>query len=136
MFEKETTDILLKFLEKKARQAEKEIEEKGTLSDENAIPLLLRTQFNHIAHLDTELTHLRELMDKRFEQVDKRFEQVDKRFQQVDKRFEQVDKRFEQLDKRFEQIYISFDQVRAKMMWMLGIGFSAWASIITVILSK
>jgi len=92
MFEKATTEILLKFLERKCREAEKEIEEKGTLSDDNAIPLLLKTQFNHIAHLDMELTTLREIMDKRFEQVDKRFEQVDKRFEQVDKRFEQIER--------------------------------------------
>ena len=71
MFEKETTEILLKFLEKKCREAEKEIEEKGTLSDENAIPLLLKTQFNHIAHLDMELTTLREMMDKRFEHLER-----------------------------------------------------------------
>ncbi len=62
MFEKETTEILLKFLEKKCREAEEEIEKKGTLSYDNAIPLLLKTQFNHIAHLDMELTGLRELM--------------------------------------------------------------------------
>ena len=85
MFEKETTEILLKFLEKKCREAEKEIEERGTLSEENAIPLLLKTQFNHIAHLDMELSALREIMDKRFEQVDKRFEQVDKRFEQIER---------------------------------------------------
>jgi len=83
MFEKETTEILLKFLEKKCREAEREIAEKGTLSDDNAIPLLLKTQFNHIAHLDMELTGLRELMDKRFEQVDKRISEVDKRISEV-----------------------------------------------------
>jgi len=82
---KETTEILKKFLEHKCKEAEREIEEKGTLSEENAIPLLLKTQFNHIAHLDMELTALRELMDKRFEQVDKRFEQVDKRFEQIER---------------------------------------------------
>ena len=72
MFEKETTEILLKFLERKCKEAEREIEEKGTLSDDNAIPLLLKTQFNHIAHLDMKL----ELMDKRFEQIDKRISEI------------------------------------------------------------
>ncbi len=69
MFEKETTEILQKFLTKKCRDAEKEIEEKGMLSDDNAIPLLFKTHFNHITHLDIELTGLRQVMDKRFEQV-------------------------------------------------------------------
>jgi len=69
MFEKETTEILKKFLEHKCKEAEREIEEKGTLSEENAIPLLLKTQFNHIAHLDKELTALRNIIDKKFDKV-------------------------------------------------------------------
>jgi len=105
MFEKETTEILLKFLEKKCKEAEREIEEKGTLSDDNAIPLLLKTQFNHIAHLDMELTGLRELMNKKFEQVDKRFEQVDKRFEQVDKKFELVGTRISEI---FTRVTVGF----------------------------
>jgi len=71
MFEKETTQILLKFLERKCKEAEKEIEEKGVFSDDKAIPLLLKSQFNHNTHLDSEITALRELMDKRFERVEK-----------------------------------------------------------------
>jgi hypothetical protein len=101
MFEKETTQILLKFLERKCREAEKEIEEKGVLSDDKAIPLLLKTQFNHIAHLDSEITALRELMDKRFEQVDRRFERVEK-----------------------------------IIMWLVGLGITAWISIIITIVIK
>jgi len=101
MFEKETTEILLKFLERKCKEAEKEIEEKGVLSDDKAIPLLLKSQFNHIAHLDSEITALRELMDKRFEQVDKRFERVEK-----------------------------------IIMWLVGLGITAWLSIIIAIVIK
>jgi len=101
MFEKETTQILLKFLERKCKEAEREIEEKGVLSDDKAIPLLLKSQFNHIAHLDFEITALRELMDKRFEQVDRRFEQVEK-----------------------------------IIMWLVGLGITAWLSIIIAIVIK
>jgi hypothetical protein len=131
MFEKETTQILLKFLERKCREAEKEIEEKGVLSDDKAVPLLLKSQFNHIAHLDSEITALRELMDKRFEQIDRRFEQ-----EQVDRRFEQVDKRFEQVDRRFEQVEQKFERVEKITMWLVGLGITAWISIIIAIVIK
>jgi hypothetical protein len=94
MFEKETTEILLKFLERKCREAEKEIEEKGVLSDDKAVPLLLKSQFNHIAHLDSEITALRELMDKRFERIEK------------------------------------------IIMWLVGLGITAWISIIIAIIVK
>ena len=80
IFDEATHQILVKFLDKKVKDAEDEIAAKGILSEEHAIPLLLKTQFNHIVHLESELTELRKLMDLRFEQIDKRFEQIDKRF--------------------------------------------------------
>ncbi len=106
-----TMDILMKFLDRKANEAAEEVVQKGTLSEDKAIPLMLKMQFNHIAHLEVSVNDRFGQINQKFEQVDKRFEQVDKRFEQVDKRFEQVDKRFEQVDKRFEQVDKRFDQV-------------------------
>lgn len=59
LFNEATTEVLLKFLDKRAKDAEGEIAAKGVLSEEHAIPLILKTLFNHVAHLDTELTELR-----------------------------------------------------------------------------
>ena len=105
MLEKDAMDILLKFLDNKAREAEEEVTQKGVLSDDKAIPLILKTQFNHIAHLETAV-------DQKFDQVDKRFEQVDKRFEQVDRRFEQIRAEFRteigevktEMNRRFERM--------------------------------
>ena len=38
LFNEATTEVLLKFLDKKAKDAEEEIATKGTLSEEHAIP--------------------------------------------------------------------------------------------------
>lgn len=73
-----------------------------------------------------------EQVDKRFEQVDKKFEQVDKRFEQVDKRFDQIDKRFEQVDKRFEDLLHYMDKRFAVLHWMIGLGFTVLATMMTV----
>jgi hypothetical protein len=78
MLEKDAMQILMKFLDRKVREAEDEITERGTLSDDKAIPLILKTQFNHIAHLE-------KMVDERFEQVDRRFEQVDRRFERLER---------------------------------------------------
>jgi len=59
IFDDSTHQILMKFLDKKIKDAEGEIASKGILSDEHAIPLILKSQFNHILHLDSELTELR-----------------------------------------------------------------------------
>ncbi|MBA3065136.1 hypothetical protein KJ633_01865 [bacterium] len=58
MFEKDTTEILLKFLEEKCAEAAREIEEKGALSNECAISLLLKTQINNFAYLEMKITGL------------------------------------------------------------------------------
>jgi len=63
--------ILLNFLESSAKEASEEIRTKGILSEKNAIPLMLKSQFNHIAHLDAKmvtrdefLTQIKEINNK------------------------------------------------------------------------
>lgn len=72
IFDDATHQILMKFLDKKVKGAEDEIASTGTLSEDHAIPLLLKSQFNHIIHLDSELTEFRKSVDKRLENMDKR----------------------------------------------------------------
>ncbi len=98
--------------------------------------------------VDKRFEEMLQYTNKRFDQVDKRFEDLihymDKRFEQVDKRFEEMlqymDKRFDQVDKRFEDMlhYMDkrFDQVEKRfnsMQWMIGIGFSAIAVLMTIL---
>jgi len=59
IFDEATHSVLMKFLDKKSKEAEQEISKKGSLSEGYAIPLILKSQFNHIAHLDNELTTFR-----------------------------------------------------------------------------
>ena len=103
-YDEDTMNILLRFLDNKANKALKEIEETGKLSEENAIPLILKTQFNHIAHLDGELTLFREMVDKRFERMDQRFERMEEKF-----------------EGKFARIYT-----------FLGIGFTVLVTLITI----
>lgn len=87
MFEKDAAmEILMKFLDRKVREAEEEVTQKGVLSEDKAIPLMLKMQFNHIAHLE-------QTVDGRFGQVNQRFEQVDRRFEQIEERFAHLERR-------------------------------------------
>jgi uncharacterized protein (DUF3084 family) len=114
-------EILKEFLKKAVEDAKKEIAESGKLSVENAIPLLLDSQYNHILHLEREmctkgdlealriatkndLKALEERLEVRFAQIDQRFSQIDQRFSQIDQRFSQIDQRFSQIDQRFSDI--------------------------------
>jgi len=50
--------ILMNLLGKSAESAMDEIKTTGTLSQKNAIPLMLKSQFNHIAHLDEKMQEM------------------------------------------------------------------------------
>ncbi len=76
MLEKDAMEILMKFLDRKVREAEEEVTQRGMLSDDKAIPLILKTQFNHIAHLESDIAGLRETMDRRFERMESRFDRL------------------------------------------------------------
>ena len=47
--------ILSEFLDNAVQQAKKRITQEGRLSTEDAIPLMLKSQFNHIAHLEEQM---------------------------------------------------------------------------------
>ena len=116
MLEKDAMEILMKFLDRKVREAEEEVTQRGMLSDDKAIPLILKTQFNHIAHLER-------MVDERFEQVNRRFEEIEAK---VDRRFEQVDGRFKELEGRIDA---RFDRLQRHM---LG-GFAALGFLISAL---
>lgn len=99
--DQETDRILIKLIDSAAKQAEEEIEKTGTLSMEHAIPLLLKSQYNHILHLDQELVAMRNIMDNRFGKMDERFSKMDERFSKMDERFGRMDERFTKMDERF-----------------------------------
>ena len=124
---RDTDELLLEVLAESAIIAKERILKDKDLSVENVIPLLLLSQYNHIAHLDTELKQgiidLEQKMDIRFEQVDARFEKMQ---QQIDVRFEKVDARFEKMDERFVDIHKSISgihsQISNQTKWMFGMG--------------
>lgn len=87
---RETERILLKLIDNAAKKAEMEIEKTGTLSMEHAIPLLLKSQYNHILHLDEELANIRKIMDDRFSRMDDRFSRMEGQFSKMDERISDI----------------------------------------------
>ncbi len=126
MFEKDTAmRIFMTFLDRKVKEAEEEITQKGVLSDDKAIPLMLKTQFNHIAHLeesvDSEFGNIR----RQFKEVNEKFEEVRKQFKAVDERFGKMEEKF---DHRFEHLEKRLDYLGRNALT----GFSALATLMTL----
>ena len=134
MFEKNAAmEILMRFLDRKVKEAEEEVTKKGILSEDKAIPLMLKMQFNHIAHLEESVNDRFGQINQRFEQVDQRFEQVNQRFEQVDRRFEQVNQRFERVDQRFDYIQKEMGSRFRHMERMFLGGFAFLSFLITIL---
>lgn len=55
--------ILAEFLDNAVKKAKKSIENKGVLTTEDAIPLMLKSQFNHISHLEEQMVTKNEFND-------------------------------------------------------------------------
>jgi len=69
-----------------------------------------------------------------FEQLDQRLgdlrSNLDARFAQVDLRFIQVENRLDGLDRKIDGLRSDVDQ---KFLWMMGIMFGSWVTIILAI---
>jgi len=69
-----------------------------------------------------------------FEQLDQRLgdlrSNLDARFAQVDVRFIQVENRLDGLDRKIDGLRSDVDQ---KFLWMMGIMFGSWVTIILAI---
>lgn len=57
----------------------------------------------------TDITELKEFLDKKFTNIDKRFSSIDERFFDIDKRFSGMEKRFDNLENRFDGLEGRFD---------------------------
>ena len=56
-------ELLISILDGASERALKKIKEEGNITLEDAIPLLLKGQYNHIMHLDKEITEIKKRLD-------------------------------------------------------------------------
>ena len=61
MFEEQ---IIISFLDNAVAKSLENLKQHGQLTTEDAIPLMLKSQFNHIAHLDQEMVTKTEFREK------------------------------------------------------------------------
>ncbi len=143
--QQDSDDLLLDALAETAAIAKGRIINNRDFSVENVIPLLLLSQYNHIAHLDADVSAIKqeledseERLEQKIKDSEQRLEQkikdseqrleqkMDERFGKIDERFEKIDERFEKIDERFVEIYKSIlgihDQISNQTKWMFGMG--------------
>ena len=77
--------------------------------------------YERAVRVEEELRAQRELMLATFEGTKARFDDVNRRFDDVNRRFEDVNQRFEASDRR-----------HTATQWMIGIGFTAVTTLMTL----
>ena len=123
-------ELISAFLTKSTEKARKQIADEDKLSTKNAIPLMLKSQFNHIAHLDEQMvtkTEFREEIENLKEQMVTKTEfngKIESLKEQMVTKTE-FNGKFESLKEQFNGLK---DQV-GFMKWLIMFGFALLAAL-------
>ncbi len=121
-------EILAKFLDNAASKAKRNIEEHGTLSTEDAIPLMLKSQFNHIAHLEQQMVTKEEIkgLENKIQGLKEQFQALKDQFQALKDQFQVLKDQFQVLKDQFQVLQDQFQGLKEQfsfLKWIIGIGF-------------
>jgi len=102
-------DFLIEMISPKVREIEEKFSSNQPLTQDDINTLLLKSQYNHINHLDRKLDEVTAdvaSLKKDFIVLENRFDlleaNVNKRFEVFEQRFETFEQRFETFEQRFE----------------------------------
>lgn len=135
-------DMLIEMITPKVREIEDKFSRGDGLTQEDINTLLLKSQYNHINHLDLKLNEvtasviaLEERFDGKFNEMEGRFNQLEKRFEgkftemehrftskftelehRFDKKFGEMENRFVAMEGRIDVLETKFDLFKAEML--------------------
>ncbi|SFV75247.1 hypothetical protein MNB_SM-3-726 [hydrothermal vent metagenome] len=127
-------DMLIEMITPRVQEIEKKFGSGEGLTQEDINTLLLKSQYNHINHLDTKLNevvadvaslkHSFAMLEQR---VDQRFETFEQKLETFEQRFKTFDQRFEMFEQRFETFEQKIDAtiqkaINKNMYLLIGVG--------------
>ena len=92
-------DMLLEMIEPKIQEINKKFSNKGSLTQDDINTLLLKSQYNHINHLDLKLNEVTESvvkLEQKFINLERRFETLEQKFTNLEQKVTSELKTFEQ----------------------------------------
>ena len=103
----------------------KEIEEKFStgqaLTQDDINTLLLKSQYNHINHLDDKLNEVTQSVINLESRFEKRFGEMETKFANLETKFANLETKFANLETKFEQAQIRMQQtIITTMKWYIG----------------
>jgi len=127
---------LLEMIQPRIQLIENKFSDGKALTDQDVNTLLLKSQFNHINHLDLRLDEVvadvAQLridfigLEGKFQALEARFLVLESRFQALEARFQALEARFEALEARFESLEAKIQAtvektIRTNIRWTLGL---------------
>jgi uncharacterized coiled-coil DUF342 family protein len=122
-------DMLIEMISPKIKEIEEKFSAGKGLNQEDINTLLLKSQYNHINHLDDKLNEvtasvvaLESKFDGKFLEMENRFVSLENRFVGLENRFVGLENRFELLNEKIEHtIQKSLNKNMMMLIMVLGV---------------
>ena len=110
-------DMLLEMISPKIKEIEEKFSKGGALTQDDINTLLLKSQYNHINHLDIKLDETVEVvknLEKRFEILEEKYEKLEQKFDATVKElrgdYEKLEQKFDTTIKELKGDYARLEQ--------------------------
>ena len=108
-------DLLIEMITPKVKEIETRFSKGEGLSSEDINTLLLKSQYNHINHLDQKLNQVTDSvidLEKKFLHLENRFQGLEGKFQGLEGKFQNLEDKFQNLEDKFESFRV---EINARM---------------------
>ena len=110
-------DMLIEMIKPKIEEIEQKFSNNQPLTQDDINTLLLKSQYNHINHLDDKLNETVESvrnLENKFLVLEGKFLNLEVRFENLEKRFENLEDKFEHLSKEIDLKFEKLDETMKK----------------------
>jgi len=111
-------DLLIEMITPKVKEIETRFSNGEGLSSEDINTLLLKSQYNHINHLDQKLDQVTDSvieLEKKFLHVENKFLGLEGKFQGLEGKFKVLEARFQNLEDKFQKLEDKFDSFKVEI---------------------
>ena len=95
-------DMLIEMIEPKVREIEEKFSKGDGLTQEDINTLLLKSQYNHINHLDLKLDEITGHVSNLESKFQSKFHELETRFQNLESKFQNLEAKFQILETKFD----------------------------------
>lgn len=125
-------DRLIEMISPKVKEIEEKFSRGEGLTQEDINTLLLKSQYNHINHLDDKLNEVTAsvvALEGRFSRLEARFNELEGKFNRLEEKFNtfraeiigEFDKRMGAIEVKFEQAQVKMQEaIISTMKWYIG----------------